>query len=430
MEPARSAWPRETIDLEATGAREDAMQADPATDTSRPNRALLRQATWRRWTATSAASRLPVAMAPLSLLFLGHGATGSYGVGSVMASAFTFAEALAAPGCGRLLSRHPDVRRGLAVSLAGGVAVIAGLALAGQLRAPTAILIVLSAAAGAVPSGVQGGLRALLQRVVPEGLRESAYLLDSTLLEVEWMAAPALVALVMLFGAPPLAVAVMAVAALVALLMLRTLPALAPTDGSDEEDHPAAGASPWRAPAALGAYLASLVLGYAEGTINLALAPLLDHIGSAAGDAGFVLSGLSAASAVGGFGYGWINRHLWPAGPARAAVLLTGLGLLVVPVALANSLLVVVVAVAVFGLLVAPINAVRSYQLSQALPEDRQPEGFSILYGANGVGFGISGLVSAALLHAEGPRNVIILAGVITAAIGAASGVVTIARSR
>jgi hypothetical protein len=51
----------------------------------------------------------------------------------------------------------------------------------------------MSGLAGAAPAGVMGGLRAYLQRIIPDDLRERAIAPDATLLEPEWMFAPALV---------------------------------------------------------------------------------------------------------------------------------------------------------------------------------------------------------------------------------------------
>jgi predicted MFS family arabinose efflux permease len=385
---------------------------------------------WRCWTCAAGASWLPVAMAPLALVFLGQAATGSFATGSIMASAFTFSEALAAPACGRIISRRPDLRTGIVMSLAAAALLLLILGIGGQADVPAAGLITLSAAAGAMPAGVQGSLRAMLARLVPGQLQETAYAADSALLEVEWAAAPALVALCSLAGSPPAALIAMAAAALVALALVRTL---APLPAAASAPPAASGgrqAAAWRAPAALGAYLASLILGYAEGTVNLALPPLLQHIGSSAGDAGFLLAGLSAASAAGGFGYGWLSGKLPPAGPVRGGILLIGLGLLVLPIAAASSLAATTAAVAGFGLLVAPVNAIRSFQLAQALPTENHPEGFSALYAANGIGYGIAGLASAALLHDAGPRAALITAGLVTVAIAACAAVAAAVRSR
>lgn len=177
---------------------------------------------WRRWTCAAGASRLPVAMAPLALVFLGHAATGSFSTGSIMASAFTFSEALAAPACGRFISRRPDLRTGVVMSLAAAALLLLILGIGGQADVPAAGLITLSAAAGAIPAGVLGSLRAMLARLVPGQLQETAYAADSALLEIEWTAAPALVALCALAGTPPAALIAMAAAALVALALVRT----------------------------------------------------------------------------------------------------------------------------------------------------------------------------------------------------------------
>jgi predicted MFS family arabinose efflux permease len=364
-------------------------------------------------------------MAPLALVFVGHAATGSFAAGAVMASAYTFSEALSAPACGRLLGRAVDLRRGLVVSLAGAVLVLAGLGVAGALGLPAVVLILLSGAAGAVPSAVPGGLRALLQHLVPDELAEAAFALDATLLEIEYMGGPAIVGLISLAGAPVVAVPVMALASLVALALVRALPSQPTARRAGDTDT----GSPWRARAAWGSYGASLLLGYAEGTVTLALAPLLVHIGAAAADAGFLLAGLSAASAVGGFGYGWLASRLGQPSSARAPLLLAVIGLLLVPIATSTSLGVMAVAVAGFGVLIAPINALRTYQLGRALPAHQHAEGFSVLYGAMGVGFGISGLVSAAILHTVGPRAPLMVAAGIVTTVGGVSAVTSLLRT-
>lgn len=112
---------------------------------------------------------------------------------------------------GRLIDRM-ELRRGVTAELAAAsVIALAGLAAA---QTPALVLVVLSGLVGAAPAGVMGGLRAYLQRIVPGDLRERAFGLDATLLELEWMTAPALVAVTGLPGAPVLAVVLMALATL------------------------------------------------------------------------------------------------------------------------------------------------------------------------------------------------------------------------
>lgn len=209
-----------------------------------PYRRLLTSAAWRRLTLTSGLQRLPVAMAPLALVLAGHGAVGSFRAGALMASAYTLADGIVSPWSGRLMDRV-ELRRGMSVELGAAAVILAALAGLIAARAPALVLIVLSGLAGGAPAGVMGGLRAYLQRIVPDDLRERAFALDATLLELEWMFAPAVVALTGFLGAPVLAVALMAVAAFGALGGTRLL-------GPQRPSGRIAGASgAWRSPKAL-----------------------------------------------------------------------------------------------------------------------------------------------------------------------------------
>jgi MFS family permease len=175
----------------------------------RAYRRLLGSAAWRRFTLTAGFQRLSVAMAPLALVLAGHGAVGSFRAGALMASAYTFADGIASPWSGRLMDRV-ELRRALSIGLGAAAVVLAALAGLAAGRAPALVLIVLSALAGAAPAGAMGGLQAYLQHITPGDLRERAFALDATLLELEWMFAPALVAITGFLGAPVLAIVLMA----------------------------------------------------------------------------------------------------------------------------------------------------------------------------------------------------------------------------
>jgi len=355
---------------------------------------------WRRWTVATGLSRVAIAAAPLALVLGGHYATGSYAAGAVLAGVYAFAEALAAPWQGRRLDRA-ETRAGLTGALGGGAAALAGL-LAGMLaHAALPWLIAATIAAAAIPSGVQGGLRAWLPELTGPGHAQAAFALDASLLEIEWLSAPALVAVAALAGAPYLGVGAMLAATIAALAALRLLPRRPPAGPSPQ------GPSPWRNRPARRAYLVSASFGYTEGTITVGLAPLLAVLHSRPGYAGLILVGLSASSAVGGFAFGALRRRLPGSGERQADVLLAGLGLLALPVALASSLPAAAAAVAAFGLLIAPLNGLRTQLLSQAVPPAQRAQAFSIMYAAMGAGFGLSGLATGTLLGSVGIRGVI-----------------------
>lgn len=338
-----------------------------------PYKDLVGDRNWRRWTLASATSRISVAAGPLALVLGGRYATGSFADGAVLAGIYAFAEAIAAPWQGRRLDRG-DRRLKIALALAGGTAALAILELAVVTRAGMWALVPATALAAAIPAAVQGGLRAYLSEIVaPEQLKR-AFALDASLLEVEWLSAPALIALVALLGAPYLGIALMLAASGLAIVFVVGLPAVS---AIGTEQRPSR--SVWRNKAALPSYAISAVLGYVEGTVTVAIAPLLVAVHSRAGLAGLVLVGLSIASAIGGFAFGAFERRLPDAPETNANILLLVLCSLTIPVALANSAVVVALAVAAFGFLIAPINGLRTHLLSEAVARSQRAQAFSIL---------------------------------------------------
>lgn len=377
-----------------------------------PYRRLLASAAWRRLTLRSGFQRLSVAMAPLALVLAGHGAVGSFRVGALMASAYTLADGIASPWSGRLMDRV-ELRRGITVELGAAAVILAALAGLIAARAPALVLIALSGLAGAAPAGVMGGLRAYLQRIVPGDLRERAFALDAALLGLEWMAAPALVALTGFLGAPVLAIALMALAAFGALGGTRLL-------GPQRPPGRVAGAGgAWRSPKALPIYFLSAVMGYAEGTINIALAPLMPAVGSRPAAAGLLIALLSLASAAGGFACAALAGHLPGSTGRRANAVLPAPGLATILIAVAPSLLFLAVAVAASGLWLAPLNTLRTLIPGRLLPAGQLSGGFSTLSAAMQIGYGASGIATSAVLGFAGARACFFLAAAITIVSGA-----------
>ncbi len=370
-------------------------------------RRLLASAAWRRFTLTAGLQRLSVAMAPLAFVLAAHGAIGSFRVGALMASAYTFADAIASPWLGRFIDRV-ELRRGLSLELGAAAVILAALAGLIAQRAPALVLIVLSALAGAAPSGVIGGLRAYLRHIVPDDLRDRVFALDATLLELEWMFAPALVAITGYLGAPVLAIALMALAAFGALGGARML------DPQQPSGPAAAAGGAWRNRKATPVYFLSAVMGYAEGTTNIALAPLMPAVGSRPATAGLLIALLSLASAAGGFAYGPLAAHLPGDKDQRANAALMALGLCSILIAVSPSLIVLTLAVATCGVWFAPLNTLRTLILGELLPDSQLSEGFSTLSATMQTGYGTSGIVTGAVLGFAGARACFIIAAAIT----------------
>ena len=372
-------------------------------------RRLLGSAAWRRLTLTAGFQRLSVAMAPIALVLAGHGAVGSFRVGALMASAYTFADGIASPWSGRLMDRV-ELRRGVSVELGVATVILAALAGLAADRAPALVLIVLSGLAGAAPAGVMGGLRAYLQRIVPADLRERAFALDATLLELEWMFAPALVAITGYLGVPALAIVLMALAGFGSLGGARLLGPQQPSG------HVAGASGAWRDRKALPTYFVSAVMGYAEGTINIALAPLMPAVGARPATAGLLIALLSLASAAGGFGYAAFDGHRPGDTEQRANIALLALGLCVILIAVSPSLIFLTLAVAACGLWFAPLVTMRNLILGRLLLASQLSEGFSTLSAAGQVGYGASGIATGIVLGFAGVRACFTIAAAVTVA--------------
>jgi MFS family permease len=374
-------------------------------------RRLMVSAAWRRFALTAGFQRLSVAMAPLALVLAGHGAVGSFRVGALMASAYTFADGIVSPWSGRLMDRV-ELRRGVSAELAAAAVILAVLAglIAG--RAPALVLITLSGLAGAAPAGVMGGLRAYLQRIVSADLRDRAFALDATLLELEWMFAPALVAITGFLGVPVLAVALMALAGFGALGGARLL------DRQQPAGHAAGASRAWRDRKALPTYLVGAVAGYAEGTINIALAPLMLAVGARPATAGLLIALLSLASAAGGFAYAAFDGRRPGDTGQRANAALLALGLGAILIAVAPSLIFLALAVAACGLWIAPLLTMRNLILGTLLPASQLSEGFSTLSAAGQLGYGASGIATGAVLGFWGARACFVIAAAVTVGSG------------
>ncbi|WP_069765821.1 hypothetical protein [Streptomyces sp. LUP47B] len=357
------------------------------------------------WACTSVGARMPVAMAPLALVFLVRERPGGYALGAVLAAAYVIGEIVGAPVLGmRLLPERP--RPQLAVGLATGAVGFAGL---GALPdAPSLVLGAFAFLAGAAPAAATGGLRALLTELVPERAVAQALSTESMLNSVIWAVSPAAVAGLALQVAPhvPLLLAAALMAASVAGLWL--LPA------GWKADDPAGGA--WS-----GGSLPRLLLGawpvYVTGAASLSLLglaelvlpALLEQRGIRVGWSGPLLTGLAVGGGLGAFLYG---LRTWPGLlRTRSAVLMCGTSVCVTLIALIPNTAGIATALAVGGLLQSGALLTRNLALRDALPPGALAAGYSVMYAAAGAGYAATGSLAGALLKVTVPSTAV-LAGV------------------
>ncbi|MFC8347762.1 MFS transporter [Streptomyces sp. NPDC057280] len=356
------------------------------------------------WAGTAVGARMPVAMAPLALVFLVRERPGGYTLGAALAAAYVIGEIIGAPLLGMRLDPARG-RRQLAVGLSGGAVGFAGLgALPG---APSGVLGVCAFVAGFTPGAVTGGLRTLLTSLVPERAVAQALSTESMLMSGVWAVSPVAVAGLALGVAPrtPLLLAAALMASSVAGLWL--LPAR-----WDEEKHAAdSGASPafrvliraW--PVYVTGAASLTLLGLAE----LTLPALLEQRGIGVGWTGPMLAGMAVAAGLGAFLYG---LRAWPGRlRTRSVVLMGGMSAFVALAALIPGAAGIAVALALAGMLQSGALITRNLSLREAVPPGAAAAGYSVMYAAAGAGYAATGSLAGGLLQVVAPSTAV-LAGV------------------
>ena len=355
-----------------------------------------------KWAIVAVGARLPVAMAPLALVFLVRDRPGGYALGAGIAAVYVLGEVVGASVFGPRLK--PDrVRRQLAAGLALGGSSFAVLGFLPG--APLPVLGIFAALAGAAPAAAPGGLRTLLTSQVPDALVVTALSAESILTFVVWTASPALTVVLALSVSPSAPLLLAAALMVAAAAGLWALPAGWEPDGDDHD-----GVSKGRTLArawpifVTGAAAASLFA-----LVELTLPALLGQRAIHVGWAGPLLAGFSIAAILGATLYG--ARGRWPGSVrAQSMVLLLGATACVTLVATAGSLPWIAGSLVIAGLFQSGVQLTRNLSLRAALPARAHAAGYSVLYAATGVGYAGSAILAGTVQRAASPE-VAILAG-------------------
>ncbi|HLL00727.1 MAG TPA: MFS transporter [Myxococcaceae bacterium] len=366
---------------------------------------------WRRWVLAVTFTRLCGTMMPFALLLAGEAALGSFSAGAWMTSAHSVGAALAAPFRGRAMDRRrlPDAMQAPLLLLA---LLCAGVAVASAARAPLPVLLGLSLLLGVIPAGVGGGYRALLPTFLPPNRVASAFAIDAVLIEVTWIGGPPLVGLLALVH-PSLTLGLICVSAGVATLANRLLPTREPPPASTPR---AAGldVKPFLMGLPLFVYVAVVATGVSWGAVDTALPPLMVQLGSRAELWGALAALMSVTSAVGGLLSASASRPGSTSAAVWRSLLFLGLwGVLLLPLGLTQGLTSTSVWLAAAGFFLAPLVGLLTYLLQQALPADRQAEGFSVYGACWSLGIGAGSALTAVLLEHSSERAALVLSGVV-----------------
>jgi len=334
-------------------------------------RAVLRTPYARRTFLLSLVGRLCYGTVFLSLTLAVASSTGSYTRAGVVMAVFGLANPLLAPLRAGLIDRYGPARLLPPMAVAYALLLAALAAATWQRETAAWLLLPLSAAAGMCAPPLGPTMRTVWSDLLPDPqMLQRAYSLDTVCEELLYVTGPLIVGLLVAVAAPPLGIAVSAALVLAGTLTFVHAPPVRSARGAPEAapvaDRRARPMSfpqnPPRGPLCVAAGL-----GLALGALSLFAVVFAGRHGQLASVA-WIEAALSVGSAVGGLAYGSLTWRT-PA-HTRLSVLAVALA---APLALAgasSSLPVLVAAVAVAGLLIAP-TLTTAYLLADELATDR-----------------------------------------------------------
>jgi MFS family permease len=363
--------------------------------------------------ASSVLARMPIAVLALALVLFLRQHTGSYGSAGAIAGLFAFADALSAPVQGRLVDRLGQTRVIVPLTFVH-VSALAGVVALASSDAPLVTVGVCAAVAGASVPPVGAALRPLWPGLMPEeGLLSAAYALDAILTEVVFILGPAVTALIVASISTAAAVIASAIFALVGALWFASLE---PSRAWRPSGGPTGALGPLASPGMRTMVIAMFPFGFCIGAMEVVLPAFGAEHGSESLPA--LLLGLQGAgSAAGGLWYGSAERRF--GGLVRAYLLL----LVAVPVAfalvaLAQSVVTMVVLITLSGAVLAPLTIAENQVLQRIAPPGAITEAFTWVLMASVLGVGAGAAIGGAIVDGSGWRTAM-AAGAATAAVGA-----------
>ena len=340
--------------------------------------------------------RMPLGMSSLAILLLVRGTHHSYTIAGVSVGAYAFASAGSAPIQGRLIDRFGRMRVMIPMAVAQAI-VLVGFVLASSADASGATLVPLAALAGGLMPPVSPTARALWRDVFTDPqVRDTAYALDSVVQEVAWVTGPLIVALVVGFTSPEVAVLLVATMCVIGTTLFVRSP-LARGSGTRSAHEPRTSVL---ANHELRAMLAPIALtGVGIGAIEVGLPALALHAGSRPAS-GLLLALWSLGSMVGGL---WYGARAWSSSLThRYKLFLFGAIVCTAPLIIARSIPEGIVASLLAGLMIAPMFSCQYALVARAAPSGAQTEAFTWVTASLVAGLSIGSAIAGAAIGLAG----------------------------
>ncbi len=320
-------------------------------------------------------ARIPMLALPLVLtLYIVEGLGGTYAQAGVAAAVETIGAAIGSPWRGKLIDRF-GVRRALIPSLAAVLVLYPLVPLVGYWG-----LLPLAFLAGVFLIPVQTITRLTLGVLTPIGQRRTAFAADSVVAEAAFIIGPAIGGVLVVQASPLIALLVVGGSTLIAGLIFFAMDPPTRTAADHAEAPNASGQISWFTPTV--GYLFAISAGtmLALMATDLGIIAALREFDSV-GLVGLVYAVWGAASLVGGLLYGAQSRSI------RPTYLLLAMGLLTMPIGLADSVWLLAVAALPAGLMCAPSIAAATEWITHLVDERRR----GVAMGWQGTAFTIGG---------------------------------------
>jgi MFS family permease len=360
---------------------------------------LLRLPGVRRLVLAALMARIPSSMNVTAAILLVQGATHSFAVAGAVEGVNAVASAASGPLLGRLVDRVGQTR--VLVGAVGGFAAgLWGLVAAAHAGAPAVVLAALAAVAGAGIPPVSACMRSLWPGLVAgtEVPVATAFALESVTVEAFFIVGPLLAGAIIVLASPGAALVVAGGLAVAGTVTFATAPASRRWRPDTVAARSPAGALGARGIRALVAAL--LPFGAAFGALSVALPAFAVGHGSP-GATGLFWAVQAVGSAAGGL---WYGARTWRRPLARRYLELLALFAVgLAPLALAGSIPVLCVLIALGGLALAPVTAASFELTDRVAPAGARTEAFTWVVTANVAGSAAGAAVTGAVVQSGGP---------------------------
>lgn len=369
-------------------------------------RVLLRPPGARRLLLTALLGRLPIGIFSLAIVLVVRAHTDSFAQAGLASAAFAIGAGLVAPLQGRLVDRfgQPVV---LVPSALLNAAALVGLVVAAHEGAPGWALALFAAVAGAAVPPLSACMRSQWAALFADDTdaRGTAYSLESVFNEMIFIVGPLLTTVLIAVGSPSTALLVAAGVSVLGTVGFATT-RLARNWQGDVAQRTRAGAL--AAPGMRTLVYAVVPTGIAFGVLEVAMPAFAIAEGRRPALAGVLLAALAVGSVLGGL---WSAGHTWKVPVVTRFLLLqTLLAAGMLPLLLADSVVVMTLAMVVAGLALAPSAAAGYLLIDHAAPPGTATEAYTWAVTANITGTALGAALAGLLVQHASVRWALALA--------------------